>query len=87
MKRIRFPLFVPNIDSAQQNLTVELAVVLRWKDPRLAHTGQGIVRYPLEQIWHPRLSIVHNKNTSPSRNLAYKGGLPKYPSDRIGSSV
>jgi hypothetical protein len=34
-----------------------------------------------------RGDVVHNKNTSPSRNLAYKGGLPKYPSDRIGSSV
>ncbi len=59
---------ITNIDSAQQNLTVELAVVLRWKDPRLAHTGQGIVRYPLEQIWHPRLSIV-NETNSVSRKL------------------
>jgi Neurotransmitter-gated ion-channel ligand binding domain len=59
---------ITNIDSAQQNFTAELAVVLRWKDPRLARTGQGIVRYPLEQIWHPRLSIV-NETNSVSRKL------------------
>jgi hypothetical protein len=54
---------ISNIDSAQQTFTAELAVVLRWKDSRLAHTGKGIVRYPLEQIWHPRLSIVNETNS------------------------
>ena len=38
---------ISSIDSAQQTFTAEIAVVLRWKDPRLAHTGKGIVRYPL----------------------------------------
>jgi hypothetical protein len=59
---------ISNIDSVQQNFTAELAVVLRWKDSRLAHTGKGIVRYPLEQIWHPRLSIV-NETNSVSRKM------------------
>ena len=59
---------ISNIDSAQQNFTAEVAVVLRWKDSRLAHTGKGIVRYPLEQIWHPRVSIV-NETDSVSRKL------------------
>src|SRR5438309_2088302 len=54
---------ISNIDSAQQTFTAEIAVVLRWKDSRLAHTGKGIVRYPLEQIWHPRLSIVNETNS------------------------
>src|SRR6266516_3284629 len=54
---------ISNIDSVQQNFTAELAVVLRWKDSRLAHTAKGIVRYPLEQIWHPRLSIVNETNS------------------------
>ena len=35
---------ITNIDSAQQNFTAEVAVVLRWRDPRLTHTGNGIVR-------------------------------------------
>jgi hypothetical protein len=41
---------ISNIDSAQQSFTAEIALVLRWKDPRLAHTGSGVVRYPLEQV-------------------------------------
>src|SRR6266699_2454004 len=59
---------ISNIDSAQQNFTAELAVVLRWKDLRLAHTGNGVVRYPLEQIWHPRVGIV-NETNSVSRKM------------------
>src|SRR2546423_1337954 len=59
---------ISNIDNAQQNFTAELAVVLRWKDSRLAHTGKGIVRYPLEQIWHPRVGIV-NETNSVSRKM------------------
>src|SRR5437660_1766502 len=54
---------ISNIDSAQQNFTAELAVVLRWKDPRLAHTGNGVVRYPLEQVWHPRIAVVNETNS------------------------
>src|SRR5438094_9027389 len=59
---------ISNIDSAQQNFTAELAVVLRWKDSRLAHAGNGVVRYPLEQIWHPRVGIV-NETNSVSRKM------------------
>src|SRR6266404_4204046 len=54
---------ITNIDSAQQSFTAEAAIVLRWKDPRLAHTGNGVVRYPLEQIWHPRVAIVNETNS------------------------
>jgi len=57
-----------SIDSAQQNFTAEVAVVLRWKDPRLAHTGNGVVRYSLEEIWHPRAIIV-NETTSVTRKF------------------
>jgi Neurotransmitter-gated ion-channel ligand binding domain len=51
------------IDSAQQNFTAEVAIVLRWSDPRLTHTGNGIVRYPLEQVWHPRVAVVNETNS------------------------
>src|SRR6266446_8595122 len=54
---------ISSIDSAQQTFTAEIAVVLRWKDPRLAHTGNGVVRYPLEQVWHPRVAIVNETNS------------------------
>src|SRR6266704_1528992 len=59
---------ISSIDSAQQTFTAEIAVVLRWKDPRLAHSGNGVVRYPLEQIWHPRVGIV-NETNSVSRKM------------------
>jgi len=54
---------ITNIDSAQQNFTAEAAVVLRWRDPRLTHNGKGIVRYPLEQVWHPRVAVVNETNS------------------------
>jgi neurotransmitter-gated ion-channel len=50
---------ITKIDSAEQSFTAEIALVLRWKDPRLAHTGSGVVRYPLEQVWHPRVAIAN----------------------------
>jgi len=54
---------VTDIDSAQQNFTAEVAIVLRWKDTRFAHTGTGIVRYPLEKVWHPRIAVVNETNS------------------------
>src|SRR4051794_25145974 len=54
---------ITSIDSAQQSFTAEVALVLRWKDSRLTHTGIGVVRYPLEQVWHPRVAIVNETNS------------------------
>jgi hypothetical protein len=54
---------ITNIDSAQQNFTADLAVVLRWKDPRLAHTGTGAAYYALDQIWTPRVGIANETNS------------------------
>src|SRR6266581_8215133 len=59
---------ISSIDSAQQTFTAEIALVLRWKDPRLTHTGSGVVRYPLEQVWHPRVGIA-NETASVIRKL------------------
>src|SRR6478736_5970701 len=54
---------INNIDSAQQNFTADIAIVLRWKDTRLAHTGTGAVHYPLDQIWTPRVSIANETSS------------------------
>ena len=59
---------INNIDNAQQNFTADIAVVLSWKDARLAHTGMGAVHYALEQIWTPRVSIA-NETSSVVRKL------------------
>jgi len=50
---------ITNIDSTQQNFTADVAVVFRWKDARLAHTGTGLVYYALDQIWTPRVGIAN----------------------------
>ena len=60
---------ITNIDSAQQNFTADIAVVLRWKDTRLAHTGTGLAHYALDQIWTPRVAIA-NETSSVVRKLA-----------------
>src|ERR1700719_585805 len=59
---------ISNIDSAQQNFTADIVVVLRWKDARLAHTGAGVVHYALDQIWNPRVGIA-NETSSVVRKL------------------
>jgi Neurotransmitter-gated ion-channel ligand binding domain/Neurotransmitter-gated ion-channel transmembrane region len=54
---------INSIDSAQQTFTADIATVLRWKDPRLAHTGTGVAHYALDQIWNPRVAIVNETNS------------------------
>jgi hypothetical protein len=59
---------ISNIDSAQQTFTGDIAIVLRWKDARLAHTGTGVAHYGLDQIWTPRTGIA-NETSSVVRKL------------------
>src|SRR6201981_350849 len=59
---------ISNIDSAQQNFTADIAIVLRWKDARLAHTGTAPAHYALDQIWTPRVDIA-NEPSSVVRKL------------------
>src|SRR5580765_356530 len=59
---------ISHIDSAQQNFTADIALVLRWKDARLAHAGTGLTHYPLDQIWTPRVNIA-NETSSVVRKL------------------
>jgi hypothetical protein len=54
---------ISNIDSAQQSFTADIAVVLRWKDARLAHTGTGLAHYALDQIWTPRVGIANETSS------------------------
>jgi len=59
---------INGIDSARQSFTADVVVVLRWKDPRLAHSGTGVAHYSLDQIWNPRVSI-ENETSSVSHRL------------------
>ena len=54
---------ISDIDSAQQNFTADIAIVLRWKDVRLAHTGTGLAHYALDQIWNPRVGIANETSS------------------------
>src|SRR4029453_13517920 len=63
---------ISSIASAQQTFTPEIPCVVPLKNPRLAATGNGVVRYPLEQIWHPRVGIV-NETNSVSRKMPGSG--------------
>src|SRR5437899_6594313 len=46
---------INSIDSAQQSFGADIFIVLRWKDPRVAHTDNGVAHYALDQIWNPRV--------------------------------
>src|SRR2546430_8488317 len=59
---------INSIDSAQQNFTADIVVVLRWEDSRLTHTGGGVTHYALDQIWHPRVGVA-NETSSVSHRL------------------
>ena len=50
---------INKIDSAEQSFTADIAVVLHWKDARLAHTGTGVAHYALDQVWTPRVAIAN----------------------------
>lgn len=52
---------VDKIDSAEQNFTLNLYVLFRWSDPRLAHAEEGVVIRNLSEIWSPRLTIMNTQ--------------------------
>jgi hypothetical protein len=50
---------VTRIDSAAQMFSANFVVILRWRDPQLAHAGPDAKRYALDDIWHPRFLIAN----------------------------
>ena len=46
-------------------------LLLRWRDPQLAHAGPGAKQFSLDDIWHPRPLIA---NESGHGTLAARGG-------------
>jgi hypothetical protein len=68
---------VDKINSSEQNFTLNLYIIFRWKDPRLAHHEQGSVIRKLSEIWNPRLAIVntqkHWKNTKDEVEITSDG--------------
>lgn len=80
---------VNSIDSAQQSFSADVAVILQWKDPRLAHTGAGIAHYPFEKLWHPQVALVNETNSINARLGEFAevepDGLVTYRQRYVGS--
>lgn len=59
---------IVQIDSANQTFNASLFVGLGWQDARLAHAGPELVRYALDDIWHPEW-VVGNDDGSVKQTL------------------
>ncbi len=59
---------IDGIDSVSQSFVANLALVLRWHDPSLAHEGLDSISKDLNEVWHPRVQILNQQrlvNTFP----------------------
>jgi hypothetical protein len=54
---------VDEISSVNQSFTVNLGGAFRWHDPRLMHSGPGVVKKDLNEIWNPRLFLMNKQRT------------------------
>lgn len=52
---------VDEINDANQNFTVNVFALVRWDDPRQAHSGSGIVSKPLSEVWSPKLIFLNRQ--------------------------
>lgn len=68
---------VDKIDSTEQSFTLNFYSAYRWKDPRLAHDGQGSITRDISDIWNPRLTILntqkHWANTNGEAEISPEG--------------
>jgi len=77
------------IDSAEQTFAASLFVVLRWHDPRLAHSEPGIKIYALDEIWHPKWVAANGdsslRQAMPEKAEVTADGTVIYRQQFIGS--
>jgi hypothetical protein len=80
---------ISKIDSAAQNFTVNLFLLLQWKDPSLAHPGPEAKTYALDQVWHPRCMFSNAggdlRNTLPETVAVAPDGVVSYRQRFVGS--
>ena len=50
-----------DIDDAGQVLTADFVVWLRWSDPRLAARDVALTHFSTDEVWTPRLLILHER--------------------------
>lgn len=80
---------ISKIDSVAQTFTASVVLMLRWHDPRLAHNEHGVKRYAIEDVWHPRWSIVNEagsvERSIPDAVSATSNGDAVYQQRLVGS--
>ena len=55
---------ISEISDREQVFTADIFVEIGWQDPRLAvdgATSEGLRTVPLDEIWHPRLTVINNR--------------------------
>jgi hypothetical protein len=55
---------ISEINDREQVFTADIFVEIGWQDPRLAvdgDTSEGLRTVPLDEIWHPRLTVINNR--------------------------
>jgi hypothetical protein len=80
---------ITQIDSVAQTFSANLILILRWRDPQLAHGEPSAKQYALDDIWHPRI-LVANEAGEIGRSLpeiadVAADGMVTYRQRLIGS--
>lgn len=57
-----FLIDVEGVDTVSQSFTANLIIVMRWRDPGLAHENPTSLNMPLDDIWYPRIQIINQQN-------------------------
>jgi len=57
-----FIIDIDNIDTVEQNFTVNLFFEARWHDPDLVHLGPNPITKPLSEIWRPNLQVINQQH-------------------------
>jgi hypothetical protein len=80
---------IDNINSATQTFQASVIITLTWQDLRLAHSGSGPVKYPLNKIWNPTLQIANEggriRTTFPEIATIQPDGTVNYKQRYIGT--
>ncbi len=79
---------IDSINSATQSFEANVFIALTWKDLRLAHSGSGPVKYPLNKIWNPTLQILNEggliRKTFPEIATVQPDGTVNYKQRYVG---
>ncbi|MEX0326204.1 MAG: hypothetical protein AB3N33_08970 [Puniceicoccaceae bacterium] len=57
-----FVLDLNTVNTPGQSFSANVFLAFRWNDPRLAHGQEGIISYPLDEVWHPMVQLYNRQN-------------------------